>query len=277
MRRSLRPFVNDLVVRAAVAAVVFVLAAIVVHVVTRGAALVSWDFLTTAPRAAGRAGGIAPVLVSTAAVTAVALAAALPLAGGAAVFLVEAVRPHTVAARLTRGCLGVLAAVPSIVFGLAGNMIFCDWLGFGFSILAGGLTLALMILPIAACVAETTLRMHGEDRRAGYALGLPQRRIVWSIMLPAAAPGIFAGLGLGFGRAVAESAALIFTSGYVVRMPDSVFDSGRTMAVHILDLAMNVPGGDGNAFATATVLLVSVAAVVALFTALDGKQGREFV
>ncbi|MEP4106075.1 MAG: ABC transporter permease subunit, partial [Nitratireductor sp.] len=156
-------------------------------------------------------------------------------------------------------------------------MIFCDWLGFGFSILAGGLTLALMILPIAACVAETTLRMHGEDRRAGYALGLPQRRIVWSIMLPAAAPGIFAGLGLGFGRAVAESAALIFTSGYVVRMPDSVFDSGRTMAVHILDLAMNVPGGDGNAFATATVLLVSVAAVVALFTALDGKQGREFV
>ena len=170
---------------------------------------------------------------------------------------------------MIRTSLGMLAAVPSIVFGLVGNMIFCDWLGFGFSLLAGGLTLSLMVLPIVACVTEATLRSLAEVRISGYALGLPRWRVALCIVLPCAMPGIIAGTALGFGRAVAESAALIFTSGYVDRMPDLIFDSGRTLAVHILDLAMNVPGGDERAFATATVLLGSTVAVVGLMALLD--------
>jgi phosphate transport system permease protein len=79
--------------------------------------------------------------------------------------------------------------------------------------------------------------------------------------LPAAAPSIAAGMVLGVGRAMAETAALIFTSGYVDRMPESVFDSGRALAIHIFDLSMNVPGGDKSAYASALVLIVAIGVV----------------
>jgi phosphate transport system permease protein len=96
------------------------------------------------------------------------------------------------------------------------------------------------------------------------------------VILPVALPGVIAGVALGFGRAVAESAALIFTSGYVDRMPGSWFDSGRTLAVHILDMSMNVPGGDARAHATATVLLMSMLIVVVFLALLHGLARRKY-
>ena len=227
--------------------------------VWRGMAHLSWSFLVSEPLNAGRSGGIAPILVSTVLILAVALAAAIPLGLGAAVWLAEYTRRSSVLGHGVRLSLDVLAGVPSIVFGLFGSAFFCVFLGLGFSILSGGLTLACMILPIFIRTAEAGHSAVTDDWRHGAAaLGMTRAAALWHILLPAAAPAIVAGLILGTGRATAETAALIFTSGYVDRMPESLSDSGRALAVHIYDLSMNVSGGDGAAYASALVLIVLI-------------------
>jgi phosphate transport system permease protein len=113
-----------------------------------------------------------------------------------------------------------------------------------------------MVLPILVRTTEAGLRMVSTDWRHGAAaLGLSRGAALRHILLPAATPAIMAGLMLGIGRAVAETAALIFTSGYVDRVPSSLFDSGRALSVHIYDMAMNVAGGDSSAYASALVLI----------------------
>ena len=132
-------------------------------------------------------------------------------------------------------------------------------LGLGFSILSGGLTLACMVLPILIRSTEEGFRSAPEEYRLGAAaLGLSRTSTLFHLLLPAAVPGLVVGLVLGIGRAVAETAALIFTSGYVDRMPESLWDSGRSLSIHIFDLSMNVSGGDESAYASALVLLVSL-------------------
>jgi phosphate transport system permease protein len=226
-------------------------------IVLGGITRLSWGFLTESPFDAGRGGGIGPVIVSTGLILLVAIAASVPLALGTAVLLAEFSRRESPFGRLVRFSLDVLAGVPSIVFGLFGNAFFCIYLGLGFSILSGGLTLACMVLPILIRTAEEGLRSAPNDYRlAGAALGLSRRAALMHLLLPTAMPALVAGLMLGIGRAMAETAALIYTSGYVDRMPDSLFDSGRALSVHIYDLAMNVAGGDGNARAAALVLVI---------------------
>lgn len=217
----------------------------------------SWSFLAEAPRNAGRAGGIAPIIVSTLLILAVAMVTAAPLSLATAVLLSEFTRYDSVFGRLVRRSLDVLAGVPSIVFGLFGNAFFCIYLDLGFSILSGGLTLACMVLPILIHTAEEGLQATPNDYRlAAAALGMSRSAALVHLLLPTATPALVAGLMLGIGRAVAETAALIFTSGYVDRMPDSLFDSGRALSVHIYDLSMNVAGGDANAHSSALVLIL---------------------
>ncbi len=223
---------------------------------------ISWSFLVEAPANAGRDGGIGTVLVSTLAILAVCLAVAVPLGLGCAAYLAEIVRRDGAFGRWIRHSLDLLAAVPSIVFGLFGTVFFCQILGLGFSILAGGLTLACMVLPILIRATEAGFRSAPDDlRRAAAALGLSQTATLRHLLLPAALPGLMVGLVLGVGRALAETAALLFTSGYVTRMPTSWLDSGRALSVHIYDLAMNVPGGEEAAYASALVLIVLLALV----------------
>lgn len=225
--------------------------------VRHGAGQLSWSFLVDAPSNAGRAGGIGPIVLSTAWILAIALGVSLPVGLGTAVLLAEVTSPEAIFGRLVRRSLDVLAGVPSIVFGLFGNAFFCVTLGLGFSILAGGLTLACMVLPILIRSTEEGLRaVPAEYRLGGAALGLGRFTILTRLLLPAATPGLVAGVVLGFGRAIAETAALIFTSGYVDRRPESVFDSGRALSIHIYDLAINIPGGERNAYATALVLVM---------------------
>ncbi len=222
----------------------------------RGAGQISFEFLTEAPRRAGREGGISTILVSTLWILAVCLVSAIPLGVGTALFLSEFTRGHGRLGKLVRLSLDVLAGVPSIVFGLFGNAFFCVTLGLGFSILSGGLTLACMVLPILIRSIELGLRSIPDDYRlAGAALDLSRTRLIARVLLPAAAPALAAGLLLGIGRAMAETAALIFTSGSVDRMPGSLADSGRALSVHIYDLAMNVPAGEERAYATALTLV----------------------
>lgn len=222
-----------------------------------GLGVLSWEFLTTAPRDAGRAGGIATVLVSTLAILTVCLGVSVPVGLGSAAYLAELTRRDGFLPRMIRRSLDLLAAVPSIVFGLFGMVFFCQVLGLGFSILAGGLTLACMVLPILVRATEAGFRSAPDELRHGAAaLGLSRATTLRHLLLPAAIPGVVVGLVLGIGRALAETAALLFTSGYVTRMPSSLFDSGRALSVHIYDLAMNVPGGEPHAYGSALVLLL---------------------
>jgi len=237
-----------------------------------GIAKLNWSFLVDAPENAGRDGGIGPILVSTLLILGVALLATIPLGLGTAVYLSEYTHRGNTLARSIRMSLDVLAGVPSIVFGLFGNALFCIWLGFGFSILSGGLTLACMMFPIFIRSTEAGLSaVSGEWRHGAAALGLTHAAALWHVLLPAAAPAITAGLMLSIGRALAETAALIFTSGYVDRMPGSLSDSGRALAVHIYDLSMNVTGGDDSAYGSALVLIVLLVVINSIAASLSDR------
>jgi len=258
MRKQTKKFGDILltmVVWLATALVVGVFLWLLGDVVVHGLGKLSSDFLLDAPQNAGRDGGIAPILVSTLLILMVALTVTIPLGLATAVYLSEYATGSL--ARILRMSLNVLAGVPSIVFGLFGNALFCIALGMGFSIWSGGLTLACMMLPLFIVTAEAGLSAVTVEWRSGAAaLGLSRAAALWHVLLPAAAPAITAGLMLSIGRALAETAALIFTSGYVDRMPESLSDSGRALSVHIYDLSMNVSGGDAAAYGSALVLIV---------------------
>ncbi len=242
------------------AVVIFVTAVFVwisVDIVWHGAGQLSWKFLTTEPEDAGRSGGIASILVSTALLLSVCLGVAVPLGLGTAILLAEFTILNNWFGRLVRRSLDMLASVPSIVFGLFGNAFFSVTLGLGFSIVSGGLTLACMVLPILIRSVEEGLRaVPHEYRMEAASLGLSRTATIVNLLLPVAVPSLVAGLILGIGRAIAETAALMYTSGYVERMPSSFLDSGRALSLHIYTLSMNVSGGDNSAYASAVVLMI---------------------
>jgi len=248
---------------------------IVADLAWRGLAHVSLDFLSTAPLDAGRAGGISTLITSTLWIVGTATAVALPIGLASAVLLAEGAWRSRRFAGLVRGSLDMLNAVPSIVFGLFGNAFFCLALGLGYSILSGALTLACMILPLLIRTTEEALRaVPPEQRLAASAVGLSRTTTLVRVLLPAAAPGLAVGLVLAMGRALSETAALIFTSGYVTRMPGTVLDSGRALSVHIYDLAMNIPGGDGRAYASAVVLVIILLLLNGLVRLAAGRFTR---
>lgn len=232
----------------------------------------SWGFLGGEVEDAGRAGGIGPVIASTMLILAACLAAAVPLGVGCAVWLSECVRRGGRAARAITAGVDLLASVPSVVFGLFGMTFFCRVLGLGFSVAAGGLTLACMILPLLVRTTLAALASLPADLRpAAAALGLSRTTQLRRVLLPAALPGIVAGVTLGVGRALSETAALIFTSGYSTRWPAGFGESGRALSVHIYDLAMNIPNGAANASASALVLLAAILAINIAATALADR------
>ncbi len=231
-------------------------------IVVQGLPSITWSFLTEAPRDAGRQGGIWPIIVSTLLVLSVSMAVSVPLGVGTAILLSELTSQEGLFGRLVRRSLDLLAGVPSIVFGLFGNAFFCIYLGLGFSILSGGLTLSCMVLPILIRATEEGFRSVPNEYRLGAAaLGISRAGTLLHLLFPAAVPGIIVGLVLGTGRALAETAALIFTSGYVDRTPESLLDSGRVLSVHLFDLSMNVAGGDHNAYASALILIMMLLAI----------------
>ncbi len=237
----------------------------------------SWDFLTSEPSRSGREGGISTIIISTFLILFICMIVAAPLGLATALLLAEFSSKNGFFSRTIRFSLDVLAGVPSILFGLFGNAFFCITLGLGFSILSGGLTLACMALPIIIRSTEVALRaVPNENRLAGSALALSKSTIIFQLLLPAALPGLTVGLVLGIGRAIAETAALIFTSGYVDKMPSSLMDSGRALSVHIFDLSMNVPGGDTNAYRSTVVILFVILIANGITTMLaDRWLGRK--
>lgn len=246
-----------LAVGAAVVLTTAVFAWMLLDVIVRGFGALSWDFLVSPVLDSGRAGGIAPILVSTAWIIATTLIVAFPLSLAAAIFIHEWLPKNGVVGRVVVGSLDVLAGTPSIVFGLFGHALFNQFLGLGYSILSGGLTLACMVLPFMIRANVDGLRAVPKSyREAADALALSRAAALWHVLLPNAMPGIVAGTLLGLARALAETAALLFTSGYVSRMPESLLSSGRTVSIHVYDLAMNVTGGDHMAYGAALLLVI---------------------
>ncbi|MBO1349740.1 MAG: phosphate ABC transporter permease PstA [Hormoscilla sp. GUM202] len=258
-RKNYRDQLLGIIVRLVALSVTATFGLIMWHLFWHGARHLSWAFLTTNPQNAGREGGIASILVSTGFILGICLGVSLPLGLGTAIMLAEFTTSNNLFSQLVRRSLDMLAGVPSIVFGLFGNAFFCVTLGLGFSILSGGLTLACMVLPILIRSIEEGLRAVPEEYRLGAAsLGISRTSTLIHLLLPAAVPSLVAGLILGIGRVIAETAALIYTSGYVDRSPTSLLDSGRALSLHIYDLSMNVPGGDNNAYASAVILVILI-------------------
>jgi len=265
-RATLADIVAGAFAWACAAVVTAAFAWLLIDVTWRGLGALSWAFLTAEPSDAGRGGGVGPIIVSTLLILAVCMAVSVPLSVGTAAMLAESTRGDTRFGRMVRRSLDVLAGVPSIVFGLFGNAFFCITLGMGYSILSGGLTLACMVLPILVRVTEEGFRAVPDAYRHGAAaLGLSRTTTLLRVVLPGAGPALLVGLVLGVGRAIAETAALIFTSGYVTRMPESLLDSGRSLSVHVYDMAMNVPGGEDHAAGAALVLVIALL-LINLFT-----------
>ena len=197
-----------------------------------------------------------PALVTTLIVVLLSLLVAVPIGIFSAIYLVEYANKGNNIVRIVRLTTETLAGIPSIIYGLFGLLFFVTTLGFGFSILAGSLTLSIMILPLIMRTTEESLKAIPDSYREGaFALGAGRLRTVFCVVLPAAAPGILSGIILATGRIVGESAALIYTAGTVAKVPQTVFDSGRTLAIHMY--ALSSEGFYTNqAYATALVLLL---------------------
>lgn len=234
-----------------------VLALIVGLIMLRGLPSLSWAFLTGSPENLGRDGGILPTIVGTIVLGVVSLLIATPIGIGSAIYLTEYTH-ETLFTRAIRFGTESLAGVPSIIFGLFGFIFFVTYLQMGWSILAGGLTLALMMLPTIIRTTEEAIRTVPQSyRNVSYSLGATRWQMVTSAVLPSALPGILTGVILAFGRAVSETAAVIFTAGTALNLPTSAFSPVRTMAVHFYILAVEGISLE-KAYATGAVLIITV-------------------
>lgn len=217
-----------------------------------------------------------PALINTLEMTGLALALAVPIGVGAAIYLIEYARRGSGLVSLVRITAETLSGVPSIVYGLFGALFFVNFLDLGLSLLSGGLTLAVMILPLIMRTTEEALLAVADTLREGsFGLGAGRLRTVFKVVLPSAIPGILSGVILGIGRVVGESAALIFTAGTVAQVATSLLDSSRTLSVH-----MYVISGEGlyidQTYATAVILLAVVIIINAISGGLAGRvKSRE--
>ena len=244
------------------AAAIAILVLILVFVLGRGLPHLGWTFLARAPVDSGRAGGVMPIIVGTLQVTGLGVAAAAPLGIGTAVYLVE-YRHEGPLTRVIRFGTECLAGVPSIIFGLFGFVLFVLGLGLGWSILAGAVTLAFMTLPTIIRTAEEALRaVPAGYREVSLSLGASKWQTIRKVVLPAAVPGILTGIVLGLGRAIGETAALIFTAGSNLPrlVPTSLLEGTRTLSVHFYQLAREGISAD-NAYATAAVLVLAISLI----------------
>jgi len=234
-----------------------VLVFILGSVLEKGLPVVTWKFLSSAPEDMGRAGGIFPIIVGTLLLPLLALAIALPLGVGTAIYLCEYTRENRMT-HIIRFGTDCLAGIPSIIFGLFGLVFFVGILQMGWSLLAGGFTLAIMVLPTIIRTSEEAIRsVPNAYREVSCSMGATRWETVRRVVLPNALPGIVTGVMLGMGRCLSETAAVIFTAGTVATMPTSAFDSVRTMAVHFYILAREGISNE-NAYGTAAVLIIAV-------------------
>ena len=212
-----------------------------------------------------------PSIVNTVCMTALSLLIAGPLGILAAVYLVEYAQKRNKLVSVIRITAETLTGIPSIVYGLFGMLFFVTTLKWGFSMLAGAFTLAIMVLPvIMRTTEEALLSVPDMYREASFGLGAGKLRTIFVVILPSAVPGILSGVILSIGRIVGETAALMYTAGTVVELPSSVMSSTRTLSVHMYALSNEGLYTD-QAYATAVVLLL----IVLLINWVSGRIARK--
>jgi phosphate transport system permease protein len=204
--------------------------------------------------------GILPMIVTTLYVVIVSIAVALPVGLASAIFLNE-YSGNSSLIKILRLAIETLAGIPSIIYGLFGLLMFCRFLNLGQSIVAGSLTLSIMILPVIIRTTEESLKSIPDTFREGsLALGATKFQTIVHVVLPSALPGIVTSVILAIGRVVGESAPVLLTVGLSKNMPRTIFESGRTLTIHLYYLTNEAvrPEDFGIAFATAFVLIILV-------------------
>jgi len=256
--------------------VMLILVFILAYILVKGLFVIDWEFLTDIPHNMGRSGGISSTIVGTLLVTAVAIVIVTPFGIGTAFYLAEYTAENLVT-RIIRFSAESLAAIPSIVYGLFGFIFFVMYLDMGWSILSGGLTLAIMILPTIIRTSEeaiyTVPQMY---REVSFSLGGTKWQTIIKVVFPSAIRGIANGVILSIGRCVAETAAVIYTVGSALRMPMSIFSPTRTMAVHFYLLAYEGISME-NAYGTAALLIILIFIINVVANAMVNRfvaQGR---
>ncbi len=201
---------------------------------------------------------VVPAFITTIYITLISLCIAIPIGVFTAIYLVEYGKKGSKLTALVRTTTETLSGIPSIVYGLFGALFFVSFCNFKLSLLSGSLTLTIMILPLIMRTSEEALLSVQDSYREGsYGLGAGKLRTVFKVILPVAIPQILSGVILAVGRIVGETAALIYTAGTFVQIPTSIFDSGRTLSVHMY--ALSSEGLHNNeAQATAVVILILV-------------------
>ena len=212
-----------------------------------------------------------PSIINTLLLTALAIVIVVPIGIFSAIYMVEYAKKGNKIVSIVRVTAETLSGIPSIVYGLFGMIFFVGVCHFGNSLLAGALTVAIMVLPtVMRTTEEALLSVPNSFREGSFGLGAGKLRTVFKVVLPSAVPGILSGIILATGRIVGETAALIYTAGTVAKVPESVFDSTRTLAVHMYNLSKE--GLNTNqAYATAVVLLI----VVILINMLSNFAARK--
>ncbi|HOG23593.1 MAG: Phosphate transport system permease protein PstA [Candidatus Omnitrophica bacterium ADurb.Bin292] len=242
------------------AAVVVIIPVIVIFVILidKGISAINWQFLSTMPRMGMRAGGIYPAIMGTVYLVSGTILVALPLGVLAAIYLVEYAKRNWWT-RMIEIAIVNLAGVPSVVYGLFGMGFFVIFFKFGASILAGSLTLAIMILPVIITASkEALMSVPHSFREASLALGVSKWQTIRCVVLPNALPGILTGTILGISRAAGETAPILFTVAafYLPRLPKSIFDQCMALPYHLYVLSTQVPNvKESLQYGTALVLV----------------------
>jgi phosphate transport system permease protein len=253
---------------------VLILIFIIGYILVMGLPAVDLKFIFSGPIDGGAAGGIFPMIMSSIYVTIIAGVVATFLGVGAAVYLVEYAGESKITGLIRFGA-GTLASIPSIVYGLFGLAFFVIAIGLGWSILSGGLVLAIMALPIIFQVSEVTISSIPSSYREGsYGLGATKWQTIYRVVLPAAIPGIVTGVILGMTRAISETAAVMFVVGSSLSMPLSIFDPGRPLPLHLYILATEGISFE-NAYGTAAVLVIMVLVATLITNFLVDRYQRK--
>ena len=245
-----------ILVTAAAALTVLVLFSLVFYILIKGIpnlkpSLFEWKYTS-------KNASMMPAIINTITMVLMTLLIAVPFGIFSAIYLTEYAKRGNKVVPVIRMTTETLSGIPSIVYGLFGYMAFVRWLDWRYSLMAGIITLAIMILPLIMRTTEEALLAVPDSYREGsYGLGAGRLRTIFRVVLPSAMPGILSGVILGVGRIVGETAALIYTAGSVTGVPNSLMSSGRTLAVHMYALLSEGLYTD-EAYATAVVLLVLV-------------------
>ncbi|MEG1615410.1 MAG: phosphate ABC transporter permease PstA [Bacteroidales bacterium] len=243
--------------------VVAILLLILGFIVKNGIGVISWEFLTTAPQDGMTKGGIYPAIVGTLYLVLGSVVFSFPLGVASGIYMNEYARnAHVI--RFIRIMTNNLSGVPSVVFGIFGMALFVIWFGWGDSLLAGSLTLGLLILPIIIRTTEEALKSIDNSYREGSrALGASKLQTIRKVILPMAFPNILTGLVLSIGRVAGETAPILFTAAafYLPQLPHSVFDQVMALPYHLYVIAVsgeNLEATRPMAYGTALVLIAIV-------------------